>query len=55
MTTTIEPGPIGFAKMAGSSIAGRSAAAWVTDFLNAAYYRRETERASTTSASPSAS
>ena len=45
MTTTIEPGPIGFAKMAGSSIAGRSAAAWVTDFLNAAYYRRpETER-----------
>ena len=26
--------------MAGSSIAGRDAAAWVTDFLNAAYYRR---------------
>ena len=26
--------------MAGSSIAGRDAALWVTDFLNAAYYRR---------------
>jgi hypothetical protein len=26
--------------MAGSSIAGRDAAPWVTDFLNAAYYRR---------------
>jgi hypothetical protein len=26
--------------MAGSSIAGRDAAAWVTDFLNGAYYRR---------------
>jgi hypothetical protein len=35
-----QPGPIGFAKMAGSSIAGRDAAPWVTDFLNAAYYRR---------------
>jgi hypothetical protein len=35
-----QPGPFGFAKMAGSSIAGRDAAAWVTDFLNAAYYRR---------------
>jgi hypothetical protein len=40
MTKTQQPGPLGFAKMAGSSIAGRSAAAWVTDFLNAAYYRR---------------
>ena len=44
MTTTLErtrrPGPVGFAKMTGSSIAGRSAAPWVTDFLNAAYYRR---------------
>ena len=38
--TTGQPGPFGFAKMAGSSIAGRDAAAWVTDFLNAAYYRR---------------
>src|SRR4051794_10295183 len=38
--TTGQPGPIGFARMAGSSIAGRDAAAWVTDFLNAAYYRR---------------
>ncbi len=44
MTTnpaTTQPGPIGFAKMAGSSIAGRDAAPWVTDFLNAAYYRRD--------------
>src|SRR5690349_25060577 len=43
MTTnseTTQPGPIGFAKMAGSSIAGRDAAPWVTDFLNAAYFRR---------------
>ncbi len=36
-----QPGPIGFAKMAGSSIAGRDAAPWVTDFLNAAYFRRD--------------
>src|SRR3954452_19220348 len=35
-----QPGPFGFARMAGSSIAGRDAAAWITDFLNAAYYRR---------------
>ena len=41
--TTSQPGPLGFAKMAGSSIAGRTAAAWVTDFLNAAYYRRPAE------------
>ena len=40
MSTTTETGPTSFAKMAGSSIAGRSAAAWITDFLNAAYYRR---------------
>jgi hypothetical protein len=33
-------GPIRFARMAGSSIASRDAAVWVTDFLNAAYYRR---------------
>src|SRR4051812_24043680 len=40
-TETIgQPGPFGFTKMAGSSIAGRDAAVWVTDFLNAAYYRR---------------
>src|SRR3954470_17873135 len=32
-----------FAKMAGSSIAARDAAPWVTDFLNAAYYRRPVE------------
>jgi hypothetical protein len=39
-----EPAPkaglLRFARMAGSSIAGRDAAVWVTDFLNAAYYRR---------------
>jgi hypothetical protein len=32
-------GPLQFARMSGSSIAGRDAAAWITDFLNAAYYR----------------
>ncbi|MDQ6731101.1 MAG: hypothetical protein M3022_12595 [Actinomycetota bacterium] len=34
---------LAFARMAGSSIAGRDAAFWVTDFLNAAYYRRAAE------------
>ena len=29
-------GPLRFARMTGSSIAGRDAAVWVTDFLNAA-------------------
>ena len=33
-------GPVAFARMTGSSIAGRDAAPWITDFLNAAYYRR---------------
>jgi hypothetical protein len=33
-------GPIRFARMAGSSIAGADAAPWITDFLNGAYYRR---------------
>ena len=38
-------GPVAFARMTGSSIAARDAAPWVTDFLNAAYYRRaKTER-----------
>lgn len=32
-------GPLGFARMTGSSIASRDASAWVTDFLNAAYFR----------------
>ncbi len=32
-----------FARLAGWSIAGPDAAGWVTDFLNAAYYRREPE------------
>jgi hypothetical protein len=33
-------GPLRFARMSGSSIAARDAAPWVTDLLNAAYYRR---------------
>ncbi len=33
-------GVLRFARMAGSSIAARDAAPWVTDFLNAAFYRR---------------
>jgi hypothetical protein len=32
-------GVLRFVRMTGSSIAGRDAAPWVTDFLNAAYYR----------------
>src|SRR5581483_10854690 len=36
-------GPLRFARMIGSSIAGRDAAAWITDFLNAAYFRRPVE------------
>jgi hypothetical protein len=32
-----------FARLAGWTIAGPDAAGWVTDFLNAAYYRREVE------------
>src|SRR4051794_28054402 len=32
-----------FARMAGSSIAAPDAAGWITDFLNAAYYRRPPE------------
>jgi hypothetical protein len=42
-TSTSAPpktGPVHFVRMTGSSIAGRNAAAWITDFLNAAYYRR---------------
>ena len=40
-TAAVLPGgPLKFARMTGSSIAGRGAAGWVTDFLNAAYYRR---------------
>jgi hypothetical protein len=34
------PGPLRFARMAGSSIAAPGAIAWFTDFLNAAYYAR---------------
>ena len=33
-----------FARLSGSSIAGASAAGWVTDFLNTAYYRRAADR-----------
>src|SRR3954465_7035199 len=45
MTSPQQPSstPAEFARMAGSSIAGRDAAPWVTDFLNAAYYRRPPE------------
>ena len=45
-TVATKPGgPLRFARMTGSSIASRDAAVWVTDFLNAAYYRRpEDER-----------
>ncbi len=32
---------LAFAGLTGSSIAGHDAAPWVTDFLNAAYYRRD--------------
>src|SRR5262245_56031966 len=32
------PGTGRFAQMAGSSIAGRDAVAWITHFLNASYY-----------------
>lgn len=39
-TETPRTGPLRFARMTGSSIAARDAAPWVTDFLNAAYYRR---------------
>ena len=35
-----EAGLLRFARLIGSSIAARDAAMWVTDFLNAAYYRR---------------
>src|SRR3954462_7506548 len=31
---------VGFARMAGSTIAAPDAAGWITDFLNAAYFRR---------------
>lgn len=37
------PGALRFARMAGSSVAAPGAAAWVTDFLNAAYYARESD------------
>jgi hypothetical protein len=33
-----------FARMTGWSIAGADAAGWITDFLNAAYYRRDPDR-----------
>jgi len=41
----LESPQVRFARMSGSSIARADAAGWITDFLNAAYYRRpETER-----------
>lgn len=36
----LDRGPLGTARMSGSSIAAPDAAGWITDFLNAAYYRR---------------
>src|SRR3954469_7016742 len=36
-------GPLRFARMTGTSIAGRDAAAWITDLHNGAYYRRPVE------------
>jgi hypothetical protein len=36
----LRSGPARFARMAGSSIAAPDAAGWITDFLNAAYFRR---------------
>lgn len=36
----VGPSQLRFARMGGSSIAAPGAAAWITDFLNAAYYRR---------------
>ena len=41
--TSPKAGLFRFARMTGSSIAGRDAAGWVTDFLNAAYYRRSVQ------------
>jgi len=41
--SVLRTGPLRFARMVGSSIAGGDAAPWVTDFLNAAYYRRPLE------------
>ena len=40
LARALRSGPARFARMAGSSIAAPDAAGWVTDFLNAAYYRR---------------
>jgi hypothetical protein len=39
-----QAGPLPLAGMTGSSIAARDAAPWVTDFLNASYYRRGGDR-----------
>jgi hypothetical protein len=41
--TISSSGPVRFAGMTGSSIAGPDAAPWITDFLNAAYFRRPLE------------
>jgi hypothetical protein len=42
-TAPPKTGPLRFARMTGSSVAARDAAPWVTDYLNAAYYRRPLE------------
>src|SRR5436190_24124898 len=39
----VDSAQLRFARMAGSSIAAPDAAPWVTDFLNAAHYRRPEE------------
>src|SRR5919202_4716281 len=36
-------GPVRIVRMGGSSIAAPAAAAWITDFLNAAYYSRSAD------------
>lgn len=38
--SVLRAGALGFARLSACSIASRNAAAWVTDFLSAAYYRR---------------
>lgn len=40
----LQSGPGQFARMGGSTVAGPTAAAWVTDFLNAAYYAKDADR-----------
>lgn len=41
---TLQSPPGRFARMGGSTLAAPSAAAWITDFLNAAYYAKDRDR-----------